>query len=490
MISVVLAGIYFIITLLLALYSFNALHLSLLFLWHRRQTPQAPIPGIWPTVTVQLPIFNERFVIERLIDAVATLDYPAGQLSIQVLDDSTDETLALAQARVAYHQSRGVNILHLRRKDRSGFKAGALAHGLSSAPGDFVAVFDADFVPPSDFLRRVMPHFADSRVGMVQTRWGHLNAEFSPLTRAQALMLDGHFVVEQTARSRAGLLLNFNGSAGVWRRECIADAGGWLADTLAEDLDLSYRAQIAGWQLRYLPQVVAPAEVPPLLMAFKRQQFRWAKGSIQCLVKLGGRLHRSGLSPWRKIQGFIHLSGYMIHPLMLLLVLLGLPLILISDLGSLPLSALGLAGFAPPILFALSQWAIYPKWWQRLAYFPLLVFLGAGVTLNNAWAVFEALASRNPTLFLRTPKFQSEGCQAGQVDRAADYGLPVDWTMWGELALAFYCLVEAGIAITRAPGLAPFMAIYALGYLYTAGLGLWQSRTLARSKVVRKKASA
>ena len=489
-ISTLLIGIYLLIVVGLALYGFNALFLSALFLWHRRRTPTAPALKEWPSVTVQLPIFNERFVVERLIDTVASLDYPRDRLSIQVLDDSTDETATLAQDRVAYYRACGVNIIYLHRKVRKGFKAGALACGLTVAQGDFIAIFDADFVPPQDFLRRVMPHFAEPGVGMVQTRWGHLNAEYSSLTRAQALSLDGHFVVEQIARSRAGLLLNFNGSAGVWRRECIVAAGGWQADTVAEDLDLSYRAQMAGWKLRYLPDVVAPAEVPPLLTAFKRQQFRWAKGSIQCLRKLGTRLLRSSLSPWRKVQGLIHISGYLIHPLMLALVLVGLPVILTCDLGTLPLGALGLAGFAPVVVFALSQWAVYPDWWRRFTRFPILVLLGAGVALNNTWAVFEALVGRNPTLFLRTPKFQAEGHHAGRMRQAGNYGLSVDWTTWGELILALYCLVEAAVAVSRAPGLAPFLATYAVGYAYTAGLGLWQSGGIWRPKPVRGEAEA
>ncbi|UCC63528.1 MAG: glycosyltransferase family 2 protein [Anaerolineae bacterium] len=489
-IATLLTAIYFLLVAGLALYGFNALFLSALFLRHRRRRVKVPELDEWPGVTVQLPLFNERFVVERLIDSVASLDYPRTRLSIQVLDDSTDETGALAQARVAHYQTRGVNIAYLRRKERTGFKAGALAYGLTRAPGDFIAVFDADFCPPPDFLQRVMPHFNDPRVGMVQARWGHLNAEYSVLTRAQALALDGHFVVEQTARSRANLLLNFNGSAGVWRRECIADAGGWQADTVAEDLDLSYRAQIAGWQLRYLPDVVAPAEVPPFLTAFKRQQFRWAKGSIQCLRKLGGHLLRSSLSPWRKVQGLLHVGGYLIHPLMLAMVLIGLPLICVRNPGSLPLSALGVAGFAPPVVFALSQWATYPDWRQRFAYFPILVLLGAGVALNNTWAVWEALAGRNPSLFLRTPKFRSEGQDSGRVGQAGTYNLPVDWTTWGELALALYCLVEAIVAVSRAPGLAPFLITYAMGYAYTAGLGLWQSWQTPRPRAMRSGAGA
>jgi cellulose synthase/poly-beta-1,6-N-acetylglucosamine synthase-like glycosyltransferase len=472
--------VYSVILIGLALYGFNALIFSGLFLarYQRRlfEANTASAPTEWPTVTVQLPIFNERLVVERLIDAVAGLDYPRDKLSIQVLDDSTDETVLLARARVAYHRERGVDIACVRRPDRQGFKAGALAYGLKTAPGEFVAIFDADFVPPPDFLRRVIPHFDDPQVGMVQTRWGHLNAEASPFTRAQALALDGHFVVEQTVRSRSGLLLNFNGSAGVWRRICIEDVGGWQADTIAEDLDLSYRAQLAGWTLRYLPEVVAPAEIPPLLTAFKRQQFRWAKGAIQCLRKFSGRLLTAQLSIWRKMQALLHLSSYLVHPLMLAMILIGLPVILIRDPGTLPLGALGVAGFAPPVLFALSQWGAYSSWPRRFMYFPFLVLLGAGVTLNNSWAVFEALVGRNAKEFLRTPKFRVEGRQADGLTGAGDYTLPVDWSTWGELALACYCLLETVIAFNHAPGLTPFLAMYTLGYIFTAGLGLWQSR--------------
>ncbi|MFZ5917340.1 MAG: glycosyltransferase [Chloroflexota bacterium] len=489
-VATLLAAVYSAIAVWLAVYAFNALLLSGLFLWHRRHTPIAPAPPDWPSVTVQLPVFNERFVVERLIDAATALDYPADRLCVQVLDDSTDETASLAQARVAWHRARGVNVVYLRRQERSGFKAGALAFGLAHSDSDLIAIFDADFRPPADFLRRVVPHFQDRGVGMVQARWTHLNAEYSPLTRAQALALDAHFLIEQTARSRAGLLLNFNGSAGVWRRACIVDAGGWQADTVAEDLDLSYRAQLAGWRLCYLPHVVAPAELPPLVLAFKRQQFRWAKGSIQCLLKLGGRLGRSWLSPWRRLQGLLHISGYLIHPLMLALILVGLPLILARDPGPWPLSALGVAGFAPPVVFALSQWQAYPDWPRRLAYFPFLVLLGAGVALNNTWAVFEALTGRNRSLFLRTPKFRLEGRDGGRLQQSPDYALPVDWTTWGELALALYCGVEAVVALWRAPGLAPFLTVYAAGYAYIAGLGLWQSRRRFHPRAVRGGAEA
>ncbi|MBN1992279.1 MAG: glycosyltransferase [Anaerolineae bacterium] len=477
-ISTVLVALYFIILTSIAMYGFNALIMSGLFLWQRRKQvnpPPSPQPGEWPRVLVQLPIFNERFVVERLIDAAAALDYPADRLSIQVLDDSTDETQTLARARIAYHAARGVNITYVRRPDRVGFKAGAIAYGLAQTDEEFIAIFDADFKPQPDFLRQVMPHFApNAQVGMVQTRWGHLNAEAGPFTRAQALALDGHFVIEQNARSRSGLFLNFNGSGGVWRRAAIAAAGGWQWDTICEDFDLSYRAQLAGWKLLFLPHVVCPAEIPPTLTAYKRQQFRWAKGSVQSLLKLGPRLLRSRNSVWRKTQAVLHMGGYLLHPLMLAMILIGLPVILTNGLGALPLGALGLAGFAPPILFGLSQWALYPDWKRRFAYFPFLVLLGAGVALNNSWAVFEALTGRNATVFLRTPKFRAEGRQISPA-RHTTYHLPLNWTTWGELLIALYCLVEAAVALTRAPGLTIFLGVYAIGYLYTAGLALWQS---------------
>ncbi|MEM7032162.1 MAG: glycosyltransferase [Chloroflexota bacterium] len=470
-----LVGFYTICLIGVAVYAFNALIFSGLFLRYRGRTYQTPLVRRWPSVTVQLPIYNERYVVERLIDTVARIDYPTEALSIQILDDSTDETAVLARARVAFHQSQGINITYVRRPNRVGFKAGALDYGLQSAPGEFVALFDADFLPQPDFLRKVIPHFADTSIGAIQARWGHLNAEHDTLTRAQALALDGHFAVEQTARSCSGLIFNFNGSGGVWRRACIESAGGWSADTIAEDLDLSYRAQLGGWQFRYLRDVVAPAEIPPLLTAFKRQQFRWAKGSIQCLRKLKGRLFLARIPIWKKLQGFLHLSAYMVHPLLLGMILSGLPVILLADPGSLPLGALGLAGFAPPILFALSQWALYPDWRRRFAYFPFLVFLGAGITLNNTQAIFEAIFGRKSSLFLRTPKFSVRTGRDHQVKRDEVYNLPVDWTTWGEIVLCLYCLLEAFVALRYAPGLVIFLVTYALGYAYTAVLGLRQS---------------
>lgn len=472
----VFAILYAVTTLGLALYGFNALLFVAMFIWLRWKadpaSPQSrpPLPGEWPIVTVQLPIYNERFVVERLIQAVATLDYPADRLRIQVLDDSTDDTAALARTQVAQYKARGLNIEHIQRPERVGYKAGALAYGLARTDAEFVAVFDADFVPPPDFLRRTIPHFADPKIGMVQTRWGHLNAGQSLLTRAQAMMLDGHFGVEQSVRCQTGLLLNFNGSAGVWRKASILDAGGWKADTIAEDLDLSYRAQLRGWRLHYLADVVVPAEIPSMLGAFKRQQFRWAKGSIQCLRKVYRDLLASPRPLRQKVEGLLHLTGYLVHPLMLMLVLISLPMLLNNGFSHLHMGAIGLAGFGAPIMFAVAQWALYPDWRKRLAYLPSIVLVGAGLAVNNTWAIVEAVIGRNPTLFLRTPKIYNTLSQNTSV-----YSLPVDWSTWAELFFTFYSALTTLVAVERAPGLTPFMAIYTIGFGYTACIGLWHS---------------
>src|SRR3989449_2644652 len=281
---------------------------------YRRATPEAPpLPDPPPYVTVQLPLFNERYVAARLVRAVAALDYPADRLEIQVLDDSTDDTAEIVAGVVGELRAQGVRVAHCRRTVRTGFKAGALAEGLATARGEFIAIFDADFVPPRDFLRAALPHFTE-RVAVVQARWGHLNRSYSALTVAQALGMDGHFGVEQSARAGSGLLLNFNGTAGVWRKAAIIDAGGWQSDTLTEDLDLSYRAQLRGWRIVYRPGIVGPAELPVVITGFKSQQRRWAKGAIQTAVKLLPAIARAPFSLWTKYQAFIHLTYYMIYP--------------------------------------------------------------------------------------------------------------------------------------------------------------------------------
>lgn len=470
----VLFAIYLIAAILLAVYGLNSLVMVALYL--RRRGPISPPPPLatFPLVTVQLPIFNELYVVERLIDAVAALDYPRDRLEIQVLDDSTDETTAIARARVAIHRARGVNIHLLHRRCRDGFKAGALREGLAMAHGEFIAIFDADFQPPPGFLRSILPYFQlDPRLGLVQARWGHLNAGYSWLTRAQSLGIDGHFVVEQTARNRNGLWMNFNGSAGVWRRACIESAGNWQADTLAEDLDLSYRAQLAGWRFLFLPHVVAPAEVPPQIQAFKAQQFRWAKGSIQCACKLGGNLLAAPCSPFVKLQGFIHLTNYLAHPLLVILLLTAVPLMNLRHVLLTALAYLSIATVGPPTLYTLALRTLYPDWRRRLVYLPWLMLLGTGIALSNSLAICEALAGR-PSPFSRTPKFGVESHADGWADKP--YALHFSPVALGELALSAYAVGGIVLAVARGnPYIIPYLLLYALGFGYVGLLTVLHS---------------
>jgi cellulose synthase/poly-beta-1,6-N-acetylglucosamine synthase-like glycosyltransferase len=541
----VLSFVYLIAALLVALYGGNALLLAALYL--RRQDrnleshnmpvrlPNAGQAGsvalaaastegeAWPSVTVQLPIYNELYVVQRLIDAVARLDYPHQRLQIQVLDDSTDETTRLARARIAHHRARGLDIELIHRRDRRGFKAGALARGLETARGEFVAIFDADFVPSPDFLKKTVPHLiAEPRLAFVQARWGYLNPGYSALTRAQTLALDGHFIVEHLARNRNGLLVNFNGTAGVWRRAAIDAAGGWQSDTLTEDVDLSFRAQLAGWQACYLPDVVAPAELPPQIAAFKRQQARWATGAAQCLVKLGRSLLRGSLPSlgegaggnlsaaastpltpslpppeerallsWSaRLEALLHLSVWVAHPMSLLLLLLT-PLLL---LGQIPLTfnltVFWLVALGPVVAYALSQRHLYPDWKRRMAYMPVLALLGTGLALSNTVAITRGLLGRN-LAFRRTPKFRIEG----HADRwlGNRYALPFEWLTVGELALAAYALATITIAVAVGNLFAvPFLLLYAGGYGYMGLHGLqdaWADRRV-RSRRRRRPAVA
>ena len=383
-----LGNLYTIVLAGLSVYAIHIVVLIVLYLRHRRdQAPQLPaVPeALLPTVTVQIPIRNERYVVQRIVRAAAALDWPRDRLEIQVLDDSTDDTTQIALQEAACLRAQGVDIQVLHRLRPQGYKAGALAEGLQQAKGVFVAIFDADFCPPPDFLRRTVPYFtADPHLGMVQTRWGHLNADESAVTRAQALLLDAHFTVEHIARNRSGLLMNFNGTAGVWRRETIENAGGWQSDTVAEDLDLSYRAQLQGWSVLYLPEVVANAELPPLVAAFKQQQYRWAKGAAQTFRKLiGPILHSNRLTPTQKLMAFLHLSAYITQPLFLLMLLLTLPLVIYNPPLPYLTALLGTTLTVPPLLYILGQMALYRDWPRRILNYPTLMLLGMGVAWNN-----------------------------------------------------------------------------------------------------------
>ncbi len=452
-----------------------------LYYRNRRHGPTAqPPPDNWPTVTVQLPIYNERYVVERLIRSVAGLDYPKDRLEIQVLDDSTDDTTGIAGACVEALRDEGCAVTHVRRGTREGFKAGALTEGLRTARGEFIAVFDADFVPPPDLLRRVIPHFADRTVGMVQTRWGHLNRDYSLLTKVQAIFLDGHFVMEHGARCRSGLFFNFNGTAGVWRRRCIEDAGGWQHDTLTEDLDLSYRAQLAGWRFVFLPDVVAPAELPVEINAWKTQQHRWAKGSIQTARKLLPRILRSEL-PFRvKAESFFHLTGNLSYLLMALVAVLIFPAILARThmgwyrvlLVDLPLFAM--ATFAVSSFYIYSQREISPAWRSQIKYLPCLMSIGMGISLNNARAVLEALVGHR-TEFYRTPKCRIEG--RADTWRGKRYRTGSTWTPLIELALSAYFAGLIGFCIRHDIYFPiPFLLMFGFGFLYVGALSIWQGK--------------
>ncbi len=433
-----------------------------------------------PLVTVQLPIYNEEYVVERLIKSVAALDYPRHRLEIQVLDDSTDETTRLVAALVTSYRAAGLDIHHLHRTHRVGYKAGALKEGLGVARGEFIAIFDADFTPPKDFLLQTIPHFEDDQVGMIQTRWGHINRDYSPLTQAQAIGIDGHFGVEQGARAWSGLLMNFNGTAGIWRRRAIEEAGGWLDRTLTEDLDLSYRAQLAGWKMVYLPEVVCSAELPVQLQGFKTQQRRWAKGSIQTAKHLLPQLWRSSLPLFTKVQASLHLTHYVVHPLMLSVVLFSVPLLMRGFYFSswtpllVTVTLLALATFGPSSLYvyALRQFRLEGR--SRWRYLPVLVCLGTGVALSNSRAVLEALVGHTSG-FVRTPKFKVE--RQGDAWAGKRYAAVFDRTALVELSLGFYSLTALGLFILHWKLFVwPFMAIYTAGFFYIALLGIKQRR--------------
>ena len=454
--------LYVLVAALLAFYAGSTLLLLAIYWRHRHRKLTLPVIDDWPTVAVQLPVYNERHMITGLLEAVANLDYPQNRLLIQVLDDSTDETTALIARQVADLQQRGVRVQHVRRDNRNGYKAGALAYGLTQIDSEFVLVLDADFRPPVDFLRRTIPYLVvDGSLGMVQARWGHLNAFDNALTLGQTLALDGHFLVEQTARNRAGWLMNFSGSGGIWRVACIRAVGGWQATTLTEDLELSYRAQLAGWRFLYVPEVVVPAELPPQMAAYKQQQARWAQGSTQTLRQMFRPLWQSHLTFDQRIMATLHLCQYLPHPLMLAMLLLTPPLILVRGLDDLPLAPLGILGIGPPLLYVISQQALYRDWGNRILGFPVLLALGMGIAWNNTRAVIRGLRAEAYE-FRRTPKFAADWS-------ASSYALRQDGAIWGEVLLALYALAGAFIAQKYYPALLPYLLLYVLAFLFVAG---------------------
>jgi cellulose synthase/poly-beta-1,6-N-acetylglucosamine synthase-like glycosyltransferase len=468
----------------LAIYGFHRTSLLWLYYRHRRQPPQplrAYAEEELPRVTVQLPLYNEMYVVERLLDAVARLDYPRDRLQIQVLDDSTDETQGICRRKVEELQRSGLDVAYLHRDDRCGFKAGALENGLWHASGELALIFDADFVPPPDTVRRMVHYFSDPTVAMVQTRWGHVNRDYSALTEVQALMLDGHHIICQTARHRAGLFFNFNGTAGMWRISAIADAGGWQHDTITEDMDLSYRAQLRGWRFVYLPQTVTPAELPVEMNSFKSQQFRWAKGTIQVARKLLPSLLRSSLPLRTKVEALFHLTENFAYPLLLLLSLLILPNLLVRTaqgwrevlLVDLPLFLGTTTSLI--VFYVLSQREVRPRTWvEGLKHLPLMLAVGVGLCINQTRAVVEALVGQESE-FVRTPKHGV----ASRDERWSDkrYRAVKDLIPFAEVLMALY--FAAAIAAAIASGhliSAPFLLLFGLGFLYVGALSLHQTR--------------
>jgi cellulose synthase/poly-beta-1,6-N-acetylglucosamine synthase-like glycosyltransferase len=473
--------IHALITASLAIYGLHYLIMSILYLCHRREAETTPPvdPSDLPHVTVQISVYNERHVVERVIDHVAAFDYPRDKLHIHVLDDSTDETLQLSRAQAALHRERGVDITVLRRLDRGGFKAGAQKWGLTHVHSEYVAYFDADFCPHPDFLLKTIPHFlARPRLGMIQARWSHLNADYSILTRAQAMIPDG-LAIERTAQCRSGLFTTFAGSGGVWRRRCIEDAGGWQVDTLCEDIDLSYRAQMAGWEFLHLLTVDVPAELPPQIAAFKQQQSRWSQGWIQSLRKLTGPILRSRkMKLNQKAMALLHLSGYLVYAAMLMNLLLSLPLLLAppSVQPFALVSVLGLLGSVGPLLFfTIAQQRLYPDWIRRLGAFPVFSLLTIGTGWYPIRGIWRGL-TRWGGPFIRTPKFRIEG----KSDQWADssYRLHINSGIVVEIVLAIYALCTIIAALTTGHyEMIPLLLLYATAFAAAAGTELIQGYT-------------
>lgn len=455
-------------------------HGFLMIYYHLKfRTQKGPsVAGLteYPVVTVQLPVFNEMYVVGRLIDAVCAMIYPKEKMEIQVLDDSTDQTVDVVAACVERYRRQGYDIQHVRRGTRAGFKAGALKEGLAVARGELIAIFDADFVPRQDFLLKTIPHFADSQIGMVQTRWEHINSEYSLLTRTQAMALDGHFVIEQAVRNRAGFFINFNGTGGVWRKSCIEDAGNWHADTLTEDLDLSYRAQLRGWKFKYLNDVTSPAELPSEINALKSQQFRWTKGAIETARKILPSVWKSHLPLKVKIHATFHLTNNLVFPFIILAGILNVPLVFIKHAGThneyfLFMSVFVFAFIGSFLFYLFSQRDVYKDWRRRLFLFPVFMAGSMGFAVNNSQAVIEGIL-RKKSEFVRTPKFSIRDKKDSWIDK--HYAtMKINSIVVVELALALYCLfgVASSIYFLEIAAV-PFQLLFFMGFAFVATTSL------------------
>ncbi len=486
LVLVPMAVLYFVVVSALFVYGLNFLLLTCAAITRREPERRPKMPAEWPRVTVQLPIFNELYVAERVVRAVAQFDYPADRLEIQVLDDSTDETSAILTRLISRLRSKGLDIQHIRRKSRAGFKAGALAAGLPRAKGEFIAIFDADAVPSKDYLKRTLPHFDHPRIAFVQARWTHLDRDYSLLTRLQAMAIDAHFRVEQFSRHALGLWFNFNGSGGVWRREAIHDAGGWSANTLCEDLDLSYRAFLSGWQARYLDHVEVPAEVPATIAGYRRQQNRWARGSLECALNLLPVVWRSK-APWHvKLAASLHMTGYTVHLLLLLLILIYPAILLLSP--SYPgLSSLfgisylfNISAIGPMAFLYAGQRQLGRNALLRIPRVLMLSAVGAGMMLNTARAALDIMRHRD-RVFERTPKYGLDHRGQGWVSRR--YQLDFDRIVIPEILVGLLSAFSALWAAAIGNFVVAFYAgLFAVGLITVATMSLHQAIRLAEQR--------
>jgi len=465
-------------TFMLVVVSMYGLHRYVIVFLYYRNRKKTPTPAgqfeTLPRVTIQLPMYNERMVARRIIEGACEIDYPRDLLQIQVLDDSTDETREIARAAVDEARAAGFDIEYIHRDNRMGYKAGALENGLRTATGEFITIFDADFLPEPTMLKRSIQYFTDPKVCVVQTRWDHLNRDDSMLTRSQAIFLDGHFAIEHVARNRSERFMSFNGTAGTWRKQAIADAGGWQHDTLTEDLDLSYRAQLRGWTFVFLPDLTAPAELPPEMMAFKAQQFRWTKGGAQTALKLLPRVLLSKMPLKVKIEGFFHLTGFTLHIYMMFLVLMLFPAMYMQTVpmssgtfwrGAFDITVFSLATMSAAVFYLASQYELSRDWRSVIKYLPMLMALGVGLCVSNTKAILEALVGKKSE-FVRTPKY------GGQRAAPARVGVKkkVSLVPYVEFVFGLYmtaCIVVSAINL-RAAMTMPFLVMFAFGFFYVS----------------------
>jgi cellulose synthase/poly-beta-1,6-N-acetylglucosamine synthase-like glycosyltransferase len=467
---------------ILGLYGFHRGLLLYLYWKHRKDAPVPPaqFPEL-PCVTVQLPMYNEMYVAERLLEGIANIDYPQDKLEIQILDDSTDETCEIAKVKAAELTARGYNVSYRHRVDRVGYKAGALEEGLRDALGDYVMVFDADFVPSPSIIKDLIHFFTNPKVGMVQARWGHLNRDYSVLTRVQSMMLDGHFVIEHIARNRSGRFFNFNGTAGIWRRSTIIDAGNWQHDTLTEDMDLSFRAQLRGWEFIYVPTAIAPAEIPCEMNSFKGQQFRWAKGSAQTARKLIGEVLRADIPLKIKVECLFHLTNNFAYLFLVILALLQLPNMLMRQKMNRPeLLLLDIPLFASTCLsiivfYLTTHRALYGNLRDAIKRLPLMMALSIGLSINNARAVLEGLFGVQSE-FVRTPKHGIERRADGWISKRYKAGAG-SLNTYLELGFGVYFVITIGLAVVTGSWMnIPFLVLFMVGFLYVGTLSLHQMR--------------